>query len=107
LGDKPGALEDYTQAIRLNSNSSVAYSSRGDARRDLGDNAGAIKDYTDAIRLNPKNAFAYYGRGLTNAALENKPEAIEDLQQAARLFLDNGRIAGYNDAQFQIKKLQQ
>jgi tetratricopeptide (TPR) repeat protein len=99
-------LEDYSQAIRLNPNNSVAYSNRGDARQDLGDKPGAIKDYTDAIRINPKNAFAYYGRGLTNVAQGNKQDAIADFQEAAKLFLDNGRIGGYNDAQTQLKKLQ-
>jgi tetratricopeptide (TPR) repeat protein len=72
----------------------------------LGDKEGAIKDYTDGIRLNPKNALAYYGRGLTHVELGNKSEAIEDFQEASKLSLDNGRIAGYNDAQFQLKKLQ-
>jgi tetratricopeptide (TPR) repeat protein len=72
----------------------------------LGDQQGAISDYTDAIRLNPKNAFAYYGRGLTHVAVGNKSEAIADFQEASRLFLNNGRIGGYNDAQFQLKKLQ-
>jgi tetratricopeptide (TPR) repeat protein len=107
LGDKQGALEDYGQAIQLNPNNSVAYSNRGDARRELGDKQGAIKDYTDAIRLNPKNAFAYLSRGITHAELGNKPQAIEDLQLASRLFLDSGRIGGYNNAQTQLNKLQQ
>ncbi|NLQ03574.1 tetratricopeptide repeat protein, partial [Cylindrospermopsis raciborskii MVCC19] len=37
-----GAIDDYTQVIKLNPNSAYAYILRGDVRSDLGDKQGAI-----------------------------------------------------------------
>ncbi|MCY7275518.1 MAG: tetratricopeptide repeat-containing serine protease family protein, partial [Phormidesmis sp. CAN_BIN44] len=64
LGDKQGALEDYTQAIRLDPKSAAAYYSRGIVRFNLGDKQGAIEDSTQAIRLASKFAAAYSNRGV-------------------------------------------
>jgi tetratricopeptide (TPR) repeat protein len=79
------AIEDYTQAIRLDPNSSIAYRERGKAYSDKGDQDKAIADYTQAIRLDPNYALAYNGRG---AAYNNKRDydrAIADYTQAIRL----------------------
>jgi tetratricopeptide (TPR) repeat protein len=55
LGDKQGAIDDYTLAINLNPNDDKAYNNRGIAKSDLGDDRGAIDDYTLAIDLNPNS----------------------------------------------------
>ena len=52
LGDKQGAIDDYSQAIKINSNYAIAYNNRGNARYDLGDKQGAIDDYSQAIKIN-------------------------------------------------------
>ena len=55
--DYQGAIEDYTQAIRLKPDYVFAYITRGIARRKLEDYEGAITDYNQAIRLDPDNAW--------------------------------------------------
>ncbi|WP_082801150.1 tetratricopeptide repeat protein [Cylindrospermopsis raciborskii] len=46
-----GAIDDYTQAIKLNPNDALAYYNRGIARSNLGDNQGAIADLQKAADL--------------------------------------------------------
>ncbi len=43
-GDYQGAIDNYTQAIRLNPGDEISYIRRGYARMQLGDYEGAIND---------------------------------------------------------------
>jgi tetratricopeptide (TPR) repeat protein len=62
--DQPDrAIEDLDQAIRLNPNYALAFSSRGLAYARKGQPDRAIQDYDQAIRLNPKYADAFSNRG--------------------------------------------
>ena len=45
------ALEDFNEAIRLNSLLGIAFANRADAKRALGDNAGADADARQARQL--------------------------------------------------------
>ncbi|MBD2142794.1 tetratricopeptide repeat protein [Anabaena sp. FACHB-1250] len=85
LGDKPGAIEDYNQAIKINPNIAQAYYNRGLVRSELGDKPGAIEDYNQAIKINPNLALAYNNRGNAKSALGDKPGAIEDYNQAIKI----------------------
>jgi tetratricopeptide (TPR) repeat protein/S1-C subfamily serine protease len=84
LGDKPGAIDDYTQAIKINPNYALAYNNRGIVRSELGDKPGAIDDYTQAIKFNPNDALAYYNRGIVRSELGDKQGAIDDYTQAIK-----------------------
>jgi uncharacterized caspase-like protein/Flp pilus assembly protein TadD len=84
-GDYRGAIEDYTEAIRLKPDAAEVYNRRGNAKSNLGDNQGAIEDYTRAIRLNSDDASAYSARGLTKASLGDNQGAIEDYTKAILL----------------------
>jgi tetratricopeptide (TPR) repeat protein len=52
-GDVLGAIEDYTEVLRLSPGYLDAYTSRGYARAELGDPQGALADLRQALRLNP------------------------------------------------------
>jgi tetratricopeptide (TPR) repeat protein len=83
--DFRGAIDNYTQAIRLNPSFAAAYINRGLSRFELKDFQGAIADYTQAIRLNPNFAYAYADRGSARFELKDFQGAIADCNQAIRL----------------------
>ncbi|MBO1050144.1 MAG: serine protease [Dolichospermum sp. DEX182a] len=95
LGDKQGAIDDYTLAIKINPNYAKAYYNRGYVRKDLGDKQGAIDDFNLAIKFNPNFAEAYYNRGYVRNELGDKQGAIDDYNQVIRI---NPNYAGaYNN----------
>ena len=54
LGDKYGAIADYTEFIRLNPNSAEAFYLRGSSKSDLGDKTGALDDFQKALKTIPE-----------------------------------------------------
>ncbi len=79
------AIEEYTEAIRLDPQYALAYHNRGFAYDDLGQLERAIQDYDEAIRLNPQWAEAYNNRGWTYEEMGQYELAIEDYTEAIRL----------------------
>jgi tetratricopeptide (TPR) repeat protein len=84
-GDYVTAIEEYTQAIRLDPNYVAAYHGRGLAYRNKNDNDRAIADYTQAIRFDPNYAVAYTARGNAYSDKGDHDRAIADYTQAIRL----------------------
>ncbi|WP_193199894.1 tetratricopeptide repeat protein [Nostoc sp. MG11] len=83
------AIEDFTQAIELDSQNALAYNRRGDAFYRLGDYQKAQADSSQAIVLNPQDANAYYDRGFSLYELGKYKEAIADYTQAIKLDVKN------------------
>jgi tetratricopeptide (TPR) repeat protein len=83
--NRQGAIEDYTQAIKLKPDFSEAYNNRGLRREESEDYKGAIKDYTEAIRINSNYPEAYNNRGDSRSALGDYKNAIEDYNQAIKI----------------------
>jgi tetratricopeptide (TPR) repeat protein len=79
------AIEDFTEALRLNPELSAAYFNRGYAYGKKGDYDRAIADFTQAIRLDPNYAYAYYNRSLAYRGKGDNDRAIADYTQAIRL----------------------
>ena len=79
------AIEELSEAIRLDPNSARAYATRGDAHRMKGQCDEAIKDCTKAIRLNPEHAGAYATRGQADRMKGQYDEAIGDYTKAIGL----------------------
>ncbi|MCY7275321.1 MAG: tetratricopeptide repeat protein, partial [Phormidesmis sp. CAN_BIN44] len=77
---KQGAIEDCTQAIRLDPKDAAAYSNRGLVRADLGDKRGAIEDYQEAARLflEQKDMDSYNALlGVIKALQSNQPNSLQ------------------------------
>jgi tetratricopeptide (TPR) repeat protein len=85
LGDYPGAIVDFNQAISLKGFYPEAYISLGISRAKLGDFQGAIDAYSQAIQLDPDLAIAYYNRGILHAQLGNYQKAIANFTAAIEL----------------------
>ncbi|MCA9907957.1 MAG: tetratricopeptide repeat protein [Anaerolineae bacterium] len=83
--DYSGAIEDYTQAIRLNPKFADAYINRGAVHHDKGDLNGALADFDEAIHLDPKYAIAYNNRGTVRKDKGDLDGAIADYNEALRL----------------------
>ncbi|MDB9526733.1 tetratricopeptide repeat-containing serine/threonine-protein kinase [Oscillatoria sp. CS-180] len=106
LGDFKGSLQDYNIAIKIEPDSSDSYYNRGLTRQAMDDIPGAMEDFSKAIAIDSDYVFAVYDRGLLQADLGNTSAAITDLQKASQLCLDLGRTDCYEDAQYQLSRLQ-
>ena len=86
LGDYPGAVADYDDALRLTPQRAAAplYHGRGGARHAAGDLAGAIADYDRALELDPGLCAAYISRGHARYHRRD-PLGISDYRIAFRL----------------------
>jgi tetratricopeptide (TPR) repeat protein len=89
------AIDDLTQAIRLEPDDAGAYTSRGIAYADKGDYDRAIADYNQAIRLDPNYANAYNSRGTAYDSKGDFDRAIADYNQVVRIN-PNSAQAYYN-----------
>lgn len=83
------------EAIKLNPNSSRAYSGRGGAYGILNNFQQSIKDCTKAVELDPTNAMAYNNRGASYGNLQNYNAAIPDFTKAIEL--DPNFAMAYNN----------
>ncbi len=77
-GDYDAAIDDFSEAIRLNPNSAIAYNNRGFSWARKGAHEKAINDYSEAIRHDPTLTFAYFIRATHGSITTNttKPSQI-------------------------------
>jgi tetratricopeptide (TPR) repeat protein len=91
LGDKYGALQDFTKAISLNNDNEKAYLYRGKMyaadrqQLDL-----AIADLSNVIRINPMNDEAYAIRANTYGVKSDYYSEMNDSQSALSINPNNG-----------------
>ena len=115
LGNKKGAISDFSEAIHLKPDYTDVYFNRASARNDLGEKDNAISDYSEVIRLKPDYANAYYNRGLIKKenldmfssffGSSDKKEALADFQKASELYKQQGNTEWYNNSLKQLYQL--
>ncbi len=94
-GEYQGAFDDYTKAIDIDPDNSIAYYKRGKLRKgQLNDLEGAINDLSISIKLDPKPISAYLDRAHTKDKLGDHLGAIIDNTKAIKLY-PNSTIALY------------
>jgi tetratricopeptide (TPR) repeat protein len=86
-GDFDRAIQDYSQAIRINPKSASIYNNRGVAYDRKGDYDRASADYDQAIRIEPL-AEAYFNRGNVHLGRSQYDRAIDDYTTALELKAD-------------------
>jgi cytochrome c-type biogenesis protein CcmH/NrfG len=79
------AIQDYDQALRLNSRSAAATYNRALTYRLKGDNGRSISGYDQALQLTPSDADSFFGRGLSYAYQGDYDRAVQDYDQALRI----------------------
>ncbi len=79
------AIQNFTLAIKIDSNDSGAYNSRGVSYYEQGEYQFALADYNRAIELDPTNANIYYNRGGVYDELGDYESAISDYNRAIQL----------------------
>ena len=84
-GNFKEAIEQYTDAIKLDKDHFKAYFNRGFARDKLRLFDDAIADYTDALRIDPNNAYAFYNRGISKDRAGLYEDAILDFSKAIEI----------------------
>ncbi|MGD0059020.1 MAG: tetratricopeptide repeat protein [Verrucomicrobiia bacterium] len=79
------AIAEFSDAIRLKPEDSMAHYNRANAYSDKGDYDKAIADYNDAIRFESDYIAAYYSRGNAYGYKGDWDKAIADETEALRL----------------------
>jgi tetratricopeptide (TPR) repeat protein len=82
LGDRQGAIADYTEVLAIHPTDDVTYNNRGLAHYHLGNKDKALQDFNHALEYHSQNVAAYCNRGIIQAELGNKQSAIQDYTQA-------------------------
>src|ERR1700744_4988429 len=72
------AIKNYTKAISLKHNYTLAYVGRGLAKLNLQDYAKAIADFDEAIYIDNKCYLAYTNRGVARSDMQNFRAAVTD-----------------------------
>jgi tetratricopeptide (TPR) repeat protein/S1-C subfamily serine protease len=93
-GDKPGAIADLSQAIKINPNYTDSYIARGAFKSISGDPNGGIADINRAIKINPNYNTAYLMRSIVYLQVKNFKAALLDSNKAIEL----SNIKGFNQA---------
>jgi tetratricopeptide (TPR) repeat protein len=84
-GEYDLAIEDFTQAIKLNRKYAGPFQGRGEAYAHKGEYDLAIPDFDQAIKLDPDYAEAFYNRGLAHFQMHRYDRAILGYEQAIKL----------------------
>lgn len=85
IGDKIGAIEDYTRAIMVDPLYDTALYNRAIVKSDMGYKKEAITDYDKVLEMNPKYVKVYFARANAKSALGDRKGAMTDYNKAIEL----------------------
>ncbi|HEY9630906.1 MAG TPA: tetratricopeptide repeat protein [Coleofasciculaceae cyanobacterium] len=92
LGDKTGAIADYTHVLEYalagsegTPEQAILYGYRGSAYYEMGEFDNAIADLTAAIHINPQQAITYCNRAFVRSEQGDLEGAIADYTQAIEM----------------------
>lgn len=91
-GQYQEALNDFDQALVLDSRIPDYYLQRGFVKERLNKLQGALQDYSVALQLNPRLEKAYTNRGNVYFKMEEVKKAIEDYNYALQLNATNEKV---------------
>jgi tetratricopeptide (TPR) repeat protein len=90
------AIGDYGEAIRVDPNSALAHTARGEAWGEKKDYGRAIADYREALQLDPSSADALNGAAWWMATCPD--EQFRDEKKAVELAMKACEISGWSDS---------
>ncbi len=88
-GKLDAALDDFTEAIRIDPRLAMAYTNRGNVWQAKGEYDRALADYDEAIRLDRKGSWAVNNRGHAWGMKKDYARALADYDEAIRLHPKN------------------
>ena len=107
LGYLQEALDDYTQAARLNPKNPKTFYYLGVIHSRLGNKEKALEDFTKAIELKRDFAEAYQNRGIVHYELGDSQKADVDFHNVKNLYRRHGKEENYQKLLDIIEGLQQ
>jgi tetratricopeptide (TPR) repeat protein len=106
-GDRKGAIEDYSIAIKFDSKNADSYRRRGTNKLNLDLFQEAIEDFDQSLKLDTTDPRVYYCRGYCRHKLRNFSGAIEDFNREIALEpLDASGYFGRGNAEFALGEFQ-
>jgi tetratricopeptide (TPR) repeat protein len=85
INENSNAINDFTAAIDLKPNYSLAYHNRASAKRAIGDMQGALYDYRLAVTYENNFPLAFNNMGSVKIALGDYEGALSDYSVAIKL----------------------
>jgi tetratricopeptide (TPR) repeat protein len=104
LGNFKLAIDDYSEAIRLDPKHATLYYAQGDAEARRGNFDKAILDITEGIQLDPNNAVAYSLRGETRVRKGDFDKAIQDFSTSIQMNPKQGNVFYKRACVYQLTK---
>lgn len=104
MGQLEAALEEYSEAIRLQPDEALPYNNRSVILHIMGRYEEALEDKNHAIKLQSDNAQFYDSRSTTLHEMGRYQEALEDSNRAIQLQPDNANF--YNNRGVTLRKME-
>ncbi|MCU0848205.1 MAG: tetratricopeptide repeat protein [Spirochaetes bacterium] len=85
LSEYEKAVDDFTEAIKIEPNDTRVFTNRGLAYRMLKQYDSAVADFNKSLEINPLWPDTFYGRALTRFDMGDVRAALEDIDKAIKL----------------------